>query len=392
MDKLKIQVKLIGILILGIICTQCVKEPKQNIVKCEINGLENGDLVVFSLSASNHTQERIDSTLYDGTTSTFEFITLGKDVGATVCIIPAGEALDVKNKNYKYFFLEGYSTLKLEAEAKKMKYARISGGIYDLPEMQKIGQLTAETQKKYSEAIDLIATIENKDSDKTFHKSILKQVDQILEEAENLKTTKIDVIKRDFIKKNPDIAYSAALLYYDTYFKEKGSAAEFERVFMQLSDRVRKTRIGKTAYEYLLATKLTALGQKAPDFTVKDIEGSRIKFSDFNDKYVLLCFWKTWEDCFLFALHKRDKEFNEKVAHNKLVVYNVILNKQGRYEFPETPERKGWIYTLDEKASTARLYGIQSCPYFLWIDSSGKIREKGKLSADVISEVNKALN
>src|SRR5664279_667848 len=40
--------------------------------------------------------------------------------------------------------------------------------------------------------------------------------------------------------------------------------------------------------------KATASGNLAPDFTVTDIDGKKLKLSDYRGKVVLLDFWATW--------------------------------------------------------------------------------------------------
>jgi thiol-disulfide isomerase/thioredoxin len=36
------------------------------------------------------------------------------------------------------------------------------------------------------------------------------------------------------------------------------------------------------------------IGQKAPDFTLEDLKGTKTGLKDFNNKVVLLEFWATW--------------------------------------------------------------------------------------------------
>ena len=40
--------------------------------------------------------------------------------------------------------------------------------------------------------------------------------------------------------------------------------------------------------------KGTLVGQAAPDFTLKDLNGNRVGLSDFKGKVVVLNFWATW--------------------------------------------------------------------------------------------------
>lgn len=384
---MKLKINVLGIIVLSLFFTQCAKEQNQNVVECQIEGLENGDLVVFSLGESNQLTERIDSILYDGSTSKFKFKTRGKDVGATISITPVGEASDVKNRNKKHFFLEGYATLKIKANAKEMKYAEVSGGVYDLPKIEEIKKLNAKVWGKEKEAMDLIEELKKDSSDKELSRSLMLQADQIMKEAYSIKLLQVDSAKRKFVSHNPDVAYSAELLYGDTYFKENGSVLEFEDIFMQLSERVRKTRIGKTVYEYILAKKLTGIGREAPLFRAKTIAGNVVNIKDFKGKSVLLCFWETWEDYFLFALPERDKGLRSKVAEDKLVVVNVICGTQDFYEAKKPKQDKGWIYILAKNKNIQRTYGVQTYPSFFLMDAENKITAKGKFLVETIAQV-----
>ena len=46
------------------------------------------------------------------------------------------------------------------------------------------------------------------------------------------------------------------------------------------------------------ATELLSPGTKAPDFTLKDLDGKEVSLKDFRGKTVVLVFWATWcPDC-----------------------------------------------------------------------------------------------
>ncbi len=152
--------KTIILIALSLFFAQCQQEVKQNIIKCEIEGLQKGDKIILSLGTVTETPEKVDSIIYNGQ-KTFELKTTATDVMARITVISKNkddEKAPQSAPKEAHIFLEGYANLILKENVKNLYYAQCSGGLYDLPEMQKIekiafqiNEISKETFRLYNE-------------------------------------------------------------------------------------------------------------------------------------------------------------------------------------------------------------------------------------------------
>ena len=117
----------------------------------------------------------------------------------------------------------------------------------------------------------------------------------------------------------------------------------------------------------------------APDFTVFDAQGNKVKLSDFKGKPVVLNFWASWcPPCKGEMPH-----FNKQYADGKDdIVFMMVDLVDGQRETQEKGKQyvKDQGYSLpvyfdnvDNKQQAAETYGISSIPTTLFIDSDGNI-------------------
>lgn len=114
----------------------------------------------------------------------------------------------------------------------------------------------------------------------------------------------------------------------------------------------------------------------APDFTVFDAEGKKVKLSDFAGKPVVLNFWASWcPPCKSEMPH-----FNEVYKQVKDdVVFMMVDLVDGQRETQAKGrkyiEEQGFIFPVyyDNEQEAAYTYGITSIPTTLFIDSEGNI-------------------
>lgn len=135
------------------------------------------------------------------------------------------------------------------------------------------------------------------------------------------------------------------------------------------------------------------VGDKAPDFTLKDPNGKEIKLSSFKGKLVLIDFWASWcrpcrmENPNLVSTYAQYKDKKFKVAKKGLLFFGVSLDQnetawkqaieQDQLTWPHVSDLKGW------NSEAAKLYSVRSIPTNFLIDGDGVIIAKNLRGPDL---------
>ena len=119
------------------------------------------------------------------------------------------------------------------------------------------------------------------------------------------------------------------------------------------------------------------IGQKAPDFRLKDINGKEVSLSSFKGKVVLLNFWATWCPPCKAEMPSMNKLY-EKLKSRGFVVIAVSTDKR-----PDEPKDfiannpVGFPVLLDNDLKVSRnSYKTFMLPTTFLIDRKGVIAEK----------------
>lgn len=128
----------------------------------------------------------------------------------------------------------------------------------------------------------------------------------------------------------------------------------------------------------------------APDFTVQDVNGKAVSFSDFKGKPVVLNFWASW--CPPCKAEMPDYEKMYRQYGSKGVVFIMVNLTDGNRETTATAKQflKVSRYTFpvyfDGKLNAANTYGISSIPTSIFIGKDGAIENsyEGMISAAVM--------
>ncbi|QZE14468.1 AhpC/TSA family protein [Halosquirtibacter laminarini] len=151
----------------------------------------------------------------------------------------------------------------------------------------------------------------------------------------------------------------------------------------------------KVLSDKIAKEKKTAIGQKAPDFSVKDINGNTVTLASYKGKYVLLDFWASWCGPCRREAPNFVKIYN-KYKDKNFDIFGISLDKE------ESKWKKGiedmhfaWNHTCDFKvwkAEVARLYNVNSIPTCYLIGPDGVIIAKGIVGEELDKKLDSLLN
>jgi len=196
--------------------------------------------------------------------------------------------------------------------------------------------------------------------------------DQVIGEERNK-------LVREYIQKNP--ASYLSLVEVNSAIQNEADPAEVEALLKSLSPELQNSALGKSVASQIDASRATAIGAIAADFTQNDVNDKPVKLSDFRGKYVLLDFWASWcgpcrqENPHVVEAYNKYKEKN-------FTVLGVSLDRPGRKEdWLKAIEKDGltWTHVSDLKFwdnEVAKLYGVRGIPQNYLIDPNGKIVAK----------------
>lgn len=349
----------------------------QNVIIGNIEGLEKGDKVYLTIG-SREPYVVVDSVVVESD-GYFQIETLVTDVSACIYLAKKGTELNMANSRSD-FFIEGFSTMNISGDINDFNYAKVTGGLYAMPEMAEHCRITDSAlliqqkgMKKYNEnrAIINSSTI-SKDSIAILNKEFM----DLLNQSNDIFRGR-DSVDTNFRKNNPDVAYSANLLSSDYHEMEKGMES-YEAVFNILTPRVQSSLEGKSLAKYIASKKATEVGANAPDFKAKDINGKDINLSDFKGKYLLLEFWGTWcGPCIMSIPHL--VEMYDKIKGDNFELLSIASRENGEKNLLKMIKEKKmvWRHINDANGEINSTYGINSWPSCFLIDPQGVIIEVG---------------
>ena len=196
-----------------------------------------------------------------------------------------------------------------------------------------------------------------------------------------------------FIQQHPKSVVPLYILYRE--YVSRLSSAEIQHNLSLVDASLQQTTYAKILRDVLKTCEITDIGQQAPDFTVQDVDGHKVRLSDFTGRgYLLLDFWASWcGPC-------RKENPNVVSAYNTYKgrgfdVLAVSLDKtreawlkgiqQDALQYHHVSELKFW------DSDIARLYGIRAIPSNLLLDKDGKIVGKNLRGTDLADTLQRLL-
>jgi peroxiredoxin len=221
------------------------------------------------------------------------------------------------------------------------------------------------------------------------NQQLADSIENQLEVLDNKQTE----MKKEFIANNPSSFITPTVLNEISYYLD---AAEMESRLGNLDTTLNKVQTVQTLKERLVQLKAVAIGQKAPDFTLNDVNGNPVSlYSKIggNTKVLLVDFWAAWcPPC------RQENPNVVKVwqTYNKkgFDVLGVSLDRS-RDDWVKAiaDDKLTWTHVSDLKywdCAPAKLYAVSAIPANFLIDENGIIighNLRGDALAEKVKEV-----
>jgi thiol-disulfide isomerase/thioredoxin len=202
---------------------------------------------------------------------------------------------------------------------------------------------------------------------------------------------------RDLLTKNSDgdafvkLSFSLAnLLFTQTEHvaatpANEAKMKEAEQLFEQVAAKGKDgSREATEAKGFLLEIRNLQVGKIIPDLQSEDLDGKKVKLSDFRGKIVVLDVWATWcGPCKAMIPHER--ELVEKMKGKSFVLLSVSCDekKETLTKFLEKEEMP-WAHWWDGRGGpVTKAIHLRYYPTIYVLDSKGTIRYKGVRGEDM---------
>jgi peroxiredoxin len=172
-------------------------------------------------------------------------------------------------------------------------------------------------------------------------------------------------------------------------------AVEIEAAINAMDTNVAKTPVAKDLLARAQVMKAVAVGQKAPDFTLNDVDGKPVAlYSKVGAKLLLVDFWAAWcnpcrqENPNVVKVYK---EFNKKGFD----VFGVSLDREEEDWINAIADDKlTWTHVSDLQYwnnAAAKLYAVNAIPANFLLDENGTIIARNLRGEDLYNKVKEVL-
>jgi len=323
----------------------------------EVTGAAENDMVVMQLLGT----EKSDTAYTRG--STFEF------KGATAEPVMAQIYLpqQLKEKSRPLSLVVENANINIEAHVDSLHKGMVAGGV---------ANTDYNTLKKVLASFDngiepIVAKAQQAQGQNDFASLQMLQQDYIRKVEERQE----GIVQ--YVREHPTSIAAAYFVYQDLVPEQKITL--IETAFKAFDPSIAQHLYVQKIKAALDVTRLSAIGQPAPELALTTPEGKKVALSSLKGKYVLVDFWASWcQPC-------RQENPNVVAAFNKyknkgFTVLGVSLDEnkaawkqaiaKDGLTWPHVSDLQGW------SSPAAQQYGVQAIPANFLLDKQGVIIAK----------------
>ena len=115
-------------------------------------------------------------------------------------------------------------------------------------------------------------------------------------------------------------------------------------------------------------------GRRAPDFTLKDINGNDFNLASLfgKGKYIVVDFWGSWCSWCIKGFPKM-KEYYNKYKDKLEIVGIACYDKEDKWKASVAKNNVPWLHVFSPDGITEERYGVTGYPYKVLISPKGKV-------------------
>ena len=290
--------------------------------------------------------------------------------------------LVAKDRRYRISFYLENTKISITGKLDSLYNADITGSkTHD--EYKAYLESNKELSQKYS-AIYQDYQVARQTNDTAKISSIEKEAEEIQNEMTRL--------QKDFVRNNPSSYVAPSILRNLSYDME---AVEIEAAINAMDTNVAKIPIVRDLMARVIAMKAVSIGQKAPDFTLNNVDGKPVSLSSkVGAKLLLIDFWAAWCGPCRQENPNVVKVYNQ--FHKKgFDIFGVSLD-QTKEEWVKaiSDDKLAWTHVSDLQywsSAAAKLYAVNAIPANFLLDETGTIIARNLRGQALYDKVNEVL-